>query len=47
MVTTKMSASDSSTNWTAGSSTHRTFMQFLYESIWACGCGALAAHWPP
>jgi hypothetical protein len=25
----------------------RTFKQYLSETIWACGAGVMAAHWPP
>lgn len=27
--------------------TTRTFWQYLNETIWACGCSVLAAHWAP
>jgi hypothetical protein len=25
----------------------RSFLQFLAETLWACGVGVMAAHWPP
>lgn len=25
----------------------RTIKQYLAETIWACGAGVMAAHWPP
>lgn len=34
-------------NGTRRDSKSRTMKQFVAETIWACGAGVMAAHWPP